>query len=227
MLFLEIVRERNGSFMLIKWAFGGRIQLRKKKKKEIIVKTVFTCICIFLLWWGVLIWERFADDIAVDHMIDDVSMQMLWHDLQNKRSIPVNAKIENFSLAVDHKKVITKFMFTVYGEKMRQPFQFFYSEAKGTKRSFTQTEVENIDRNVLEAAKFFHALQILQNEGKKKKNSQLIFSDSYTPAGSADKIWKIEGNQLIVTTKDSIDDLSDTCLWLEADGIVQCVWVAK
>ena len=96
--------------------------MRKRGKKEIIVKTVFTCIFIFMAWWLFIVWERFADDMAVGKSVDDVSMLMLWYDIQNKRYLPEDACIKSFTMRTDEDKEIILFSFTASQSAVRPSF---------------------------------------------------------------------------------------------------------
>lgn len=196
--------------------------MRKRGKKEIIVKTVFTCIFIFMLWWAFLMWERFASDVAVGKQIDDVGMLMLWYDIQNRRYIPEEAKIQSFDLQLNDQKEIVKFDFTVQEEML----SFTYKEQEDGQRIFEQTSVGASIKNDLKASTFFRAIQVLQIEKKFVEGTKILFKENYTNNLSApNRMWKIEDEVLTEIPKDLEGNSNYQRLFLESNSVVEWVYV--
>lgn len=200
--------------------------MRKRGKKEIIVKTVFTCIFIFMAWWLFIVWERFADDMAVGKSVDDVSMLMLWYDIQNKRYLPEDACIKSFTMRTDEDKEIILFSFTVNGEKNGEQLDYTYTETKGEKRTFEQeAREERIDE--VEAKIFFRAVQVLQIEQKITPETKVTYVRDSKASTEQEEIWLIEDEELIVGEKEIPNAKQYVQVKLEHPDGVQTVYIRK
>lgn len=202
--------------------------MRKKGKKEIIVKTVFTCIFIFMLWWAFIIWERFSSDVAVDQSIDEVGMVMLWYDIQNKRYIPSEATIEAFELQLDEQKDIVKYDFTVQGEKEGKLYNFRYTEQRDVDYAFEQTPVEVSTSNHLRATIFFRAMQLLQIKQLLVEETQVLFASEVEDGLSElepSHIWKIDGESLTEIKEDMASAFGYEKCYLVSGDTVEWVYI--
>ena len=200
--------------------------MRKKGKKEIIVKTVFTGIFIFMLWWAFLMWERFTSNITLEKPIDEISMLLVWYDIQNRRYIPTDANIQSFDLVLNNEKEIMKFSFTVQGEKKGEMLAYTYQEQKGEKRIFEQTAIEKQVEKDLQATTFFRAIQVLQVKQKLTEGIEILFkNEGLDRFSQPSRMWKIEDEQLIEIHQDLEGNQSYKKLLLISGEEVEWVYV--